>query len=49
MTTKNLPIATHDGTLELGNQKVSCAVLDSGQRVLIERSVATVKASIHML
>jgi len=40
MTEKQLPIATHDGTLELGNQKISCAVLDNGSRVLIERSVA---------
>ena len=41
MTIEKLPVATHDGTLELGSQKVSCAVLNNGERVLIERSVAT--------
>ena len=37
---KNLPIATHDGTLNLGHNKIACSVLSDGTRVLIERNVA---------
>ena len=32
--------ATHQGDLNLGGTIISCAVLDNGQRVLVERSLA---------
>ncbi|MFB3057273.1 MAG: P63C domain-containing protein [Ignavibacteriaceae bacterium] len=35
------PKATHQGTLEIANMKIPCAVLKDGTRVLSERSVAT--------
>ncbi len=31
----------HIGILDLGGYKISCAVLDNGQRILVERSMAT--------
>lgn len=36
-----LPKATHQGELNLAGYKVSCAVLEDGTRVLVERSMAT--------
>lgn len=38
---KNLPRATHEANLEIGNVSIPCAVLEDGTRVLRERSVAT--------
>lgn len=37
-----MPRATHDGTLNIGNLDLSCAVLEDGTRVLSERSLALV-------
>lgn len=39
---KNMPKATHKGDLKIAEYKMSCAVLDNGERVLVERSVAVV-------
>lgn len=34
-----LPKATHDGTLEIGDLKIPCAVLDDGTRILTEHGI----------
>jgi len=34
--TKSIPKATHSGTLEIGNVKIPCAVLEDGTRVLTQ-------------
>lgn len=39
-TTNILRAKKYVGTLDLGGYKISCAVLDNGQRVLVERSMA---------
>ena len=36
---KDLPKASHSGELEIGNVKISCAVLEDGRRVITESSV----------
>lgn len=38
---KKLPSATHQGELPIPNFPISCAVLDDGTRVLVDRSVST--------
>lgn len=38
---QKIPKATHTGEITLGDHIISCANLDNGKRVLIERSVAT--------
>lgn len=38
--TEKLPKATHSGTLKIGEYKISCAVLENGTRILVERSMA---------
>ncbi len=35
-----LPKVTHKGSLEIGNTKIPCAVLDDGTRVLSETGIA---------
>jgi len=37
-----LPKATHDGVLEIGGQQISCAVLETEQRVLTQETFLTV-------
>lgn len=32
----NLPSATHEGVMRIGDQEISCAVLDTGQRVITQ-------------
>lgn len=34
------PIAKYKGQLEIGSFKISCAVLDNGQRIIVDRSLA---------
>ena len=42
MAKKEMPKATHKGDLNVGGLSISCAVLNNGDRVLVERSVALV-------
>jgi len=39
---KDLPKATHEGTLKIGNQEINCAVLNNGKRIISERAVFNV-------
>src|SRR6185312_609353 len=34
---KGLPVATHPGTVNIGDWQIECAVLDDGRRVLSQR------------
>ncbi len=36
---KELPKATHEGTLKIGNREIYCAVLTNGTRIISERAV----------
>lgn len=37
----NLPKVSYKGILELGEMKISCAVLDNGERILVDRSLSS--------
>src|ERR1700678_1854815 len=39
-TTPKLPKATHAGDLDIGGLIISCAVLDNGERVIADRTLA---------
>jgi len=38
---KKLPIVKYKGQIEIGEFSISCAVLDNGQRILVDRSLST--------
>jgi hypothetical protein len=41
MAKTNLPKVKYKGQIEIGEFKISCAVLDNGERILVDRSLST--------
>jgi len=39
--TKKIPVVKYKGQIEIGDFAISCAVLDNGERILVDRSLST--------